>query len=610
LYASYKDQIEFLIVYVREAHPEMLKEGNSTGIVGRPENLNERTILATKCVTEFEFTIPTVIDGMQGTVNDDYKSAPVRVTITDLDGKVAYYAGPGPRDFRLSAVERVLKRLVANAGYVPPPPEPQWGQPMNGLRCGLRLDPPDPRIGEDVVARVLFNNTTEKSIGLYLKSEQLIEQLVIEDDSGNSLVIVPAGSETSTSKRPARRSGRGKKRRRRQVHEIEPGQSLFCDIYGNIETASDLAAAGSYNSQFSVTVDPNTVAEFEEEGEGEEEGEEGEEEEKQDFDFPLWTGQLSSGTCTINAGPALPESCADCHGKKDYHHIKSYGCQNCHIGEVGNDDFDTKKEVCSQCHPRKDKRGRRQILGRDGEFNLTSRHISGRIDDKDCLKCHDHSGHRNGTVSLIDPTLDGDRPWTGTNRDFCLTCHVKQPPEGVSFPTDRNGSGYDKSSFTDTTHAKWLGEHSCSHCHYSHGSPNRSLLRERFVTEADETTDSIDSDYALCWMCHDKNRVLTEANSFDNFHGMHVEHKGIMCYTCHDVHSPYDSGQAGLIRFRSNAQTDNAFHFLDDRNAETSFVIDDSRNEGSCYVSCHEDNEPKQYRRDNKTHTVSCLHCH
>jgi hypothetical protein len=591
----------------------MLEEGNSTGIVGRPENINERIILATKCVTEFKFTIPMVIDGMEGDVNDDYKAVPIRVTITDLDGKVAYYAGRGPRDFRLSAVERVLKRLVDNGGYVPPPPEPQWGHSVNGLRCGLSFDPPDPRIGEDVVVSVRFNNITQEPIGLYLKPEQLVKQLVVEDDRGNSLVIIPVGSETSNSKGSARQSKKGKKHRRKQVHKIEPGQSLYCDIYGNIETASDSAAAGSYNSQFSITVDPNTVAELEEpreEGEEGEEEHEEQEEQKQDYDFPLWTGQLSSETCTITAGPALPESCADCHGKKDYHHIKSHGCQNCHVGEVGSDDFEIKKEVCSQCHPRKDKRGRRQILGRDGEFNLTSRHISGRIEDKDCLKCHNHRGHRNGTVDLIGSALDGNRPGIEAGRDFCLTCHVKRPPEGVSFPADWNGLGYDKSSFVGTTHAKWLGEPSCSHCHYSHGSSNRSLLRERFVTEPDKATSSIDSDYALCWMCHDKDRVLTEANSFGKFHGMHVEGKGIACSTCHDVHCPHKEGQAGLVRFSSDAQSNYNFHFLDDRNASTSFVIDVGRNEGSCYVSCHKDSKSRQYPRDNKTHTVSCLHCH
>lgn len=100
LYASYNKDVEFLIVYIREAHPDILREDNKTGIVGRPKDINERTILASECVAKYKFTIPMVIDGMDGKVNDDYKAWPVRVTVTDIDGKVAFYAGPGPFDFR------------------------------------------------------------------------------------------------------------------------------------------------------------------------------------------------------------------------------------------------------------------------------------------------------------------------------------------------------------------------------------------------------------------------------------------------------------------------------------------------------------------------------
>ena len=113
MYASYNEQIEFLIVYIREAHPEMLKEGNKTSILGQPKNLDERVILASECVAKYRFTMPMVIDGMEGKVNDDYQAWPVRAAITDIDGKVAYYGGPGPSGFSIPPIERVLKRLTA-----------------------------------------------------------------------------------------------------------------------------------------------------------------------------------------------------------------------------------------------------------------------------------------------------------------------------------------------------------------------------------------------------------------------------------------------------------------------------------------------------------------
>ena len=167
MYASYKEHIQFLIVYIREAHPNLLKPGNKTGIVGRPKILDERIILATECVVKYKFTIPMVIDGMDGKVNSDYKAAPVRVTVTDINGKVAFYGGPGPFDFRLPPVERVLKKLIANAGHIPPPPIPQWSQPVNGLRCGLSFEPEKMVVGEEVAVQLKFENTTEKAINFY-----------------------------------------------------------------------------------------------------------------------------------------------------------------------------------------------------------------------------------------------------------------------------------------------------------------------------------------------------------------------------------------------------------------------------------------------------------
>lgn len=593
---SYKDQVEFLIVYIREAHPEMLKEGHHTGVVGRPKDIDERIILATECVTEFKFTIPTLIDGMDGHVNEDYKAAPVRVAITDVDGKIVYYAGRGPRDFRLSAVERVLKRLVANKGYVPAPPATQWGEPVDGLRCGISLDPPNPRIGEDVVLRIQFNNTAEHPLGLLLAPENVQQNLVLTADGERSLLIKPAGSESSQSKRSSESNRRrGRARRRRPVYEIKPGDSVFYDISGNIEAASASASAGRYQYQFSMTVDPNTAAKLKAEKDG-------------GYDFPLWTGQVSSDAGILEVGKPIAKGCVDCHGKKDYHHVKSYGCEDCHVGQVGEEDFDTRKEVCSKCHPRPGRQKRRQILGRDGEFNQASRHVYGRIESGDCRKCHDSKGHRNGTVSLIDPSEDGSTPWQGTGRDFCLTCHAKQPPKAASFPGEPQGSGYDKSQFVHSTHAKWLGDSSCAHCHHSHGSSDHALLRGQFIMDPSQATDAVDADYALCWTCHDQERILTESNAFGRLHGLHVAGKGIVCATCHDVHSPSDQGEAGLIKLHANVQS--GFQFSGNRNESSGFEIDVERRRGNCYVSCHKDGKPRSYAREHKRHTVTCLNCH
>ncbi|MCP4257451.1 MAG: hypothetical protein GY774_07970 [Planctomycetes bacterium] len=448
LYASYNEDIEFLIVYIREAHPEMLKEGNKTGIVGRPKDIDERTILASECVAKYKFTMPMVIDGMEGNVNSDYKAAPVRVTITDVDGKVAFYAGPGPRDFRLPPVERVLKKLIANGGRMPPPPVPQWGRTIDGLRCGITVDPEKCFVGDIVAAKLTFENTTDESINFYYKADDAAKNLDIINSSGQALSIKASSGRWSRS------------RRSNPVQRISPGKVFEAEVEGKIVVPEGQAAfaVGQFSVMYNNEVDDDTLAQIEPVP-----------------TQPVWKGKLSSGTFKVDLELPHQEGCIDCHGDADYHHLKDENCEYCHVGEVGTDDFGQKDEVCSNCHPREGVYGRRQILGPEGEFDMASKHIPGEITDKDCLLCHDNSKHRNGVVSLIDPDSGGAESWTGTRTEFCLTCHDGEPPDGVSFPTKSKGTGFDKLEFLGSALSQTKA--GCSYCHTPHGSKYPALLK-------------------------------------------------------------------------------------------------------------------------------------
>jgi len=451
LYASYNDEIEFLIVYIREAHPNLLqKASNKTGIFNRPKSLDERVILATECVTQYKFTIPMVIDGMDGKVNSDYRAFPVRITIVDIDGKVVFYAGKGPRDFRLPPVERTLKKLIAHGGRMPPSPKPQWGQSANGLRCGLSIDPEKFVLGEPIAARVTFENTTHRPINFYYKATDTLKHITIENGNGQILKI--ASDE------------RGRSRNRRQnnpIQRIAPGQTFEATVEGKIIAPSKQVAAfaaGPFHAIYSFEVKDEILAQI--------------------VSGPMesvWTGKLTSGTYAIRVAAPPPVGCIDCHGNGDYHHKDNQNCEACHVGQVGDDGFDVKKDACARCHPRDGVYGRRQILGPGGEFEMASRHFSGTVPDERCLLCHDNRRHRSGVVSLIDPDSGGKKPWTASRTGFCLTCHDGDPPNSVSFPGQTSGSGFDKSTFLGSTMA--LRQQSCCDCHSPHGSPYPSLLR-------------------------------------------------------------------------------------------------------------------------------------
>ena len=282
MYASYNDHIEFLIVYIREAHPNLLKTGNKTGVVGRPKNLDERVILASECVTKYKFTIPMVIDGMDGKVNRDYLAAPVRVTVVDIDGKVVFYAGRGPGDFRLPPVERTLKKLIAHGGHMPPPPEPQWGRPVNGLRCGLSIDPESFVLGEPIAAQLRFENISRKPINFYYQVEDTLKHLIIDNGKGQTLNIKASGG------------GRWSRMRKRErpIRKIEPGGTFETSIEGRIVADTDQAAfvAGPFHAVYTLTVDDEMLARIQSEP-----------------TVAVWTGNLTSGTFAMSMSASPPK---------------------------------------------------------------------------------------------------------------------------------------------------------------------------------------------------------------------------------------------------------------------------------------------------------------
>jgi hypothetical protein len=264
----------------------MLKEGNRTGIVGNPQSLTERVILATQCVSQYKFTIPMVIDGMDGKVNQDYQAAPVRVTVVDIDGKVAFYAGRGPADFRIPPVERTLQKLTANQGRMPPVPAPQWGQPVNGLRCGISIDPPKLALGEEVILRLTFENTTDRPIGLLFDPAQMAGHIVIRNDEGQTLKIQATETGRPSQTRRVPRPGVSI-----PMEAIRPGQVFECETEGKIVAAADGAAfvAGPFRAVFDLEVSKEMLARVE-----------------TVRARPLWTGRINSGTCALGIGSPPP----------------------------------------------------------------------------------------------------------------------------------------------------------------------------------------------------------------------------------------------------------------------------------------------------------------
>jgi thiol-disulfide isomerase/thioredoxin len=118
LYQKYKDRVEFVFIYIREAHPEdgwQIPMNQRDGVVFKqPTTLEERSAVATKCVQGMKVSIPTVVDSMDNKIGELYAGWPNRLYIIHKDGTIAFKSQSGPRGFKVSDVSQRLEKLLEN----------------------------------------------------------------------------------------------------------------------------------------------------------------------------------------------------------------------------------------------------------------------------------------------------------------------------------------------------------------------------------------------------------------------------------------------------------------------------------------------------------------
>ncbi len=119
LYAEYGDRVQFLVIYIREAHPtDGWYMGNHD--FRDPQTIVERRALAGTCETRLKYGIPTLVDEMDDAVMKAYAAWPDRLYLVDLDGRVAYAGGIGPRGFKPDNLKRAIDQLMeSDVRYTP-----------------------------------------------------------------------------------------------------------------------------------------------------------------------------------------------------------------------------------------------------------------------------------------------------------------------------------------------------------------------------------------------------------------------------------------------------------------------------------------------------------
>jgi hypothetical protein len=133
LYEKYHDHVQFLMIYIREAHPVdgWWLGGGIPGLVMKvmrfkaatdvydPKTIEERRAAAKNCETALQYGIRTYVDEMDDAVNKAYAAYPTRLYLIGKDGRVLYAGGLGPHGFKPAelgaAIEDYLAQDVAAA---------------------------------------------------------------------------------------------------------------------------------------------------------------------------------------------------------------------------------------------------------------------------------------------------------------------------------------------------------------------------------------------------------------------------------------------------------------------------------------------------------------
>ena len=103
IFDEFSDQCTFLVVYIKEAHPEdeWMSRANyrDTVVYNQPTTYEDRRNIANDFLRDMAFRIPTVIDKMDDAVGTCYGPWPERVYLINQDGKLAYVGDPVPYGF-------------------------------------------------------------------------------------------------------------------------------------------------------------------------------------------------------------------------------------------------------------------------------------------------------------------------------------------------------------------------------------------------------------------------------------------------------------------------------------------------------------------------------
>jgi hypothetical protein len=113
LYEQYGDRVQFLVIYIREAHATDGWDLGSENRLRDPQSMDERRAVARQCETSLQYGIRTYVDEMDDPVMTAYAAWPERLFLVDGNGIIAYAGGPGPFEFSPVELKQAIDDLLS-----------------------------------------------------------------------------------------------------------------------------------------------------------------------------------------------------------------------------------------------------------------------------------------------------------------------------------------------------------------------------------------------------------------------------------------------------------------------------------------------------------------
>ncbi len=127
VYKKYRNDVEFMMIYVREAHPtdkwwlaetkfmrmlSVMSNDHPSYDLREPETIEERRSAALACQTKLLEDMPVFVDNMDNQVDLTYVAWPTRIYFLNEEGRVQYDSGLGPYGMKPDDLDRELSMYL------------------------------------------------------------------------------------------------------------------------------------------------------------------------------------------------------------------------------------------------------------------------------------------------------------------------------------------------------------------------------------------------------------------------------------------------------------------------------------------------------------------